>query len=194
MKCGGCSAAVKRMLLTKPGVANAAVNLLTETAAVTVRPPAGADPAAFAAEVADFVSSKVGRESAQCSVACCNIVPGSFAGVQWLDQSLQLPSIVDTSCWLCCTQGFPAKVRPPAQSAADADAAEARRAEEARTSLINLGVAWSLVLFCCVHHLGHLLHMAGRHDMAHGALMQLMASPAVSGALGAAALLGPGRQ
>lgn len=37
MKCGGCSAAVKRMLMTRPEVAAAAVNLLTETAAVQVR-------------------------------------------------------------------------------------------------------------------------------------------------------------
>lgn len=37
MKCGACSAAVKRMLLTRPEVASAAVNLMTETAAVQVR-------------------------------------------------------------------------------------------------------------------------------------------------------------
>ena len=37
MKCGGCSAAVKRMLLTRPDVDSAAVNLLTETAAVRVK-------------------------------------------------------------------------------------------------------------------------------------------------------------
>ena len=36
MKCGGCSAAVKRMLLQQPGITNAAVNLLTETAVVQV--------------------------------------------------------------------------------------------------------------------------------------------------------------
>lgn len=36
MKCGGCSAAVKRILLQQPGVAGAAVNLLTETAVVRV--------------------------------------------------------------------------------------------------------------------------------------------------------------
>lgn len=43
MKCGGCSAAVKNILLKQPGVQTAAVNLLTETAAVTVRcdQPAG---------------------------------------------------------------------------------------------------------------------------------------------------------
>lgn len=37
MKCGGCSAAVKRMLVQRPDVAEAAVNLLTETAAVTFK-------------------------------------------------------------------------------------------------------------------------------------------------------------
>lgn len=36
MKCGGCSAAVKRILLQQPSVAGAAVNLLTETAVVQV--------------------------------------------------------------------------------------------------------------------------------------------------------------
>eukprot|EP00983_Pelagomonas_calceolata_P094729 1157919-Pelagomonas_calceolata.AAC.9 len=34
MKCGGCSAAVKKMLESRPDVESAAVNLLTETAAV----------------------------------------------------------------------------------------------------------------------------------------------------------------
>lgn len=37
MKCGGCSAAVKRMLVARPDVESAAVNLLTETAAVRFR-------------------------------------------------------------------------------------------------------------------------------------------------------------
>lgn len=38
MKCGGCSAAVKRILLSLPeAVDSAAVNLLTETAAVRVK-------------------------------------------------------------------------------------------------------------------------------------------------------------
>lgn len=38
MKCGGCSAAVKRILMQQPGISNAAVNLLTETAVVQVKP------------------------------------------------------------------------------------------------------------------------------------------------------------
>lgn len=36
MKCGGCSAAVKRILMTNPGVQSASVNLLTECAVVQV--------------------------------------------------------------------------------------------------------------------------------------------------------------
>ena len=39
MKCGGCSAAVKRILLQQPHMQAAAVNLLTETAVVTVAVP-----------------------------------------------------------------------------------------------------------------------------------------------------------
>ena len=37
MKCGGCSAAVKRMLAARPDVESAAVNLITETAAIRFR-------------------------------------------------------------------------------------------------------------------------------------------------------------
>lgn len=38
MKCGGCSAAVKRILLTNQGVQGAAVNLLTECAVIQLDP------------------------------------------------------------------------------------------------------------------------------------------------------------
>jgi Cu2+-exporting ATPase len=37
MMCGGCSASVKKILQQQPGVQNAAVNLITHAAAVTVR-------------------------------------------------------------------------------------------------------------------------------------------------------------
>lgn len=40
MMCGGCSAAVRQRLLDQPGVEAAAVNLVTETAAVTLSPDA----------------------------------------------------------------------------------------------------------------------------------------------------------
>eukprot|EP00198_Chlamydomonas_reinhardtii_P013256 XP_001702593.1 copper-translocating P-type ATPase [Chlamydomonas reinhardtii] len=101
MKCGACSAAVKRMLLTRPEVASAAVNLMTETAAVQ---------------------------------------------------------------------------------------------DEARRSVWDLGVAWLLVAACCTHHAGHLLHAAGYHQLAHAPLLTALSDPRVSGALGAFALLGPGRR
>jgi Cu2+-exporting ATPase len=95
----------------------------------------------------------------------------------------------------CCIflQGFPAQPRTEQHSELTSDEAEARRAEEARQSLINLGLAWVLVLLCCSHHFGHLLHMLGYHQFAHTQFMTLMGTPAVSGALGAFALLGPGR-
>jgi copper chaperone CopZ len=55
MKCGGCSAAVKRMLLQHPGVSSAAVNLLTETAVIQVVSEA---PAEVAEEAAGVLGSK----------------------------------------------------------------------------------------------------------------------------------------
>lgn len=53
--CGGCSAAVKGMLLKQPGVEAAAVNLLTETAAVTVK----AGDAAQVTAAAEVLTKKV---------------------------------------------------------------------------------------------------------------------------------------
>lgn len=61
MKCGGCSAAVKRMLLQQPGVAGAAVNLLTETAVVQVavqESAVGQSPDELAAAAAAVLTSK----------------------------------------------------------------------------------------------------------------------------------------
>ncbi|KXZ53854.1 hypothetical protein GPECTOR_6g772 [Gonium pectorale] len=54
MKCGACSAAVKRMLCTRPEVVSAAVNLVTETAAVQIR----GSPAKLGPVLADFVTSR----------------------------------------------------------------------------------------------------------------------------------------
>lgn len=55
-------------------------------------------------------------------------------------------------------------------------------------------MAWLLVGACCVHHAGHLLHALGQHEVAHTPLLAALADPRVSGALGAFALLGPGRR
>lgn len=60
-------------------------------------------------------------------------------------------------------KGFPSSIRSSATSGPSAEdalaAAEQRREAEARTSLVNLYVAWGLVAVCIPHHLGHLLHV-----------------------------------
>lgn len=144
MKCGGCSAAVKRILMSKPGVIGAAVNLITETAAVQARGP----------------PSVTGEEAAA----------------------------------LLTAKGFPAKVRSTVNDLMGIDEAEKKREQEARKSLVNLAVAGGLVLACCTHHAGHLLHAMGYHEYAHALFMEVLGNPVVSGMLGSFALLGPGRQ
>ncbi len=104
MKCGGCSAAVKRMLSARPEVSNAAVNLLTETAAVQLKLPS--------------------------------------------------PSAAEDLAAMLTSKGFPATVRQNEGDAVDTTELEQKREQEARQSMVNLGVAWSLVLLCCTHHAG----------------------------------------
>ena len=65
MKCGGCSAAVKRILSSRPEVTGLSVNLLTESAAVRVRRPeaaagAATDGAELARQLAGALTAKVG--------------------------------------------------------------------------------------------------------------------------------------
>ena len=59
MKCGGCSAAVKRILAQRPEVASLAVNLLTESALVQVKPGVAAERAQLAQDFADTLTAKV---------------------------------------------------------------------------------------------------------------------------------------
>ena len=61
-------------------------------------------------------------------------------------------------------------------------------------SHFNLAFAWTLALACGFHHVGHLLHSLGLHQYAHTELMHGLGAAWVGGALGAAALLGPGRE
>ncbi|KAG2492510.1 hypothetical protein HYH03_009175 [Edaphochlamys debaryana] len=149
MKCGACSAAVKRMLLTRPEVAAAAVNLITETAAVQVR----GSSAELGPALAAFVTQR----------------------------------------------GFPSRLRAGGaegeeEEGADPGEAARKREAEAQRSLWDLGLAWALVAACCLHHAGHLLHAAGQHGAAHAPALAALADPRLGGALGAFALLGPGRR
>ena len=56
MKCGGCSASVKRILLSNEAVQHAAVNLLTETAVVKLKPAESS-----AEKAAELLTAKVDR-------------------------------------------------------------------------------------------------------------------------------------
>ena len=58
MRCGGCSASVKRILEGQPGVQAAAVNLLTESAVVRV--PSTVDLELFGPQAAQALTQKVG--------------------------------------------------------------------------------------------------------------------------------------
>ena len=58
MKCGGCSAAVKRMLLQQPGITGAAVNLLTETAVIQVTLASGSSAEQVAQRAANALGDK----------------------------------------------------------------------------------------------------------------------------------------
>lgn len=147
MKCGGCSAAVKRILLQQPDVAGAAVNLLTETAVLQVAE--GLAAGQVAQRAAEALTSK----------------------------------------------GFPSRLRPlDAGLAGDSASLSDRKEAELRKSNLELAFAWALALACCTHHLGHVLHAFGLHEYAHTGAMEAMGDPTVSMALGAAALLGPGRK
>ena len=57
MKCGGCSASVKRILMAKPEVHSAAVNLLTECAVVQF---SERDEDALMQDLTETLTSKVG--------------------------------------------------------------------------------------------------------------------------------------
>ena len=59
MKCGGCSAAVKRIILTCPDVRSASVNLLTESAVVRLPPDVARAESSSIQKVTALLTSKV---------------------------------------------------------------------------------------------------------------------------------------
>lgn len=68
MKCGGCSSAVKRILLGNPEIQSAAVNLLTESAVFKI--PAKSDKAALAEQAANLLTKQVTHVGIMLPVAC----------------------------------------------------------------------------------------------------------------------------
>lgn len=75
MKCGGCSSAVKRILMGNPEIKSAAVNLLTESAVFKV--PANSDKAVLGEEAASLLTKQVQQ---QAKFACP--MHGESAGAQ----------------------------------------------------------------------------------------------------------------
>lgn len=181
MKCGGCSASVKRILLSNAGVQHAAVNLLTETAVVKLRPAE-----ASAEKAAELLTTKVVPSHETCPSSAC-ARPESFCSPQKMakstchnalvmtcqhDQGLQCtcaPHKFNEKACLCIShagylQGFPSKVRDAEEGLQDsAESVQERKQQELQRSLWDLGLAWGLVLVCCTHHLGHWLHGLGWH-------------------------------
>ena len=185
MKCGGCSSAVKRILLGNPEIQSAAVNLLTESAVFKI--PAKSDKAALAEQAANLLTKQVTHVGIMLPIACP------------LLQVCPLIRPLHTCTQRHLLQGFPSRLRT-AEEGILGDTEKSREAKQAelRKSILDLGIAWSLALVCCTHHMGHWLHSLGLHSVAHlpilNTMHQTFSNPAASAALGAVALLGPGRK
>ena len=92
------------------------------------------------------------------------------------------------------SKGFPSQPRTLDQGLGDTSKSLAeKKGQELKKSMRNLAFAWTLAAACCFQHLGHFLHALGLHEFAHTGFMGALSNPAISGVLGAAALLGPGR-
>ena len=185
MNCGGCSASVKRILLSNEGVQHAAVNLLTETAVVKLRPDEGS-----AEKAAELLTTKVVPVTypvppvpytrPDCLQFCIHWQlshvasplrrPVEMTGRGWCRvHVLRIHCNRRTCCCLSrsgCVQGFPSKVRDAEEGLQDsAESVQERKQQELQRSLWDLGLAWGLVLVCCTHHLGHWLHGLGWHGV-----------------------------
>jgi len=169
-------------------IKSAAVNLLTESAVFKV--PANSDKEALGAKAASLLTKQVGLLPGALSCSCW-----SWLCLVTCDTS----SIVMKQKLLCAWQGFPSKIRDPEQGLlGDTEKSQQAKQAELQKSILDLGIAWSLALICCTHHLGHWLHGLGLHQVAHlpvlNTMHQTFSNPAASAALGAVALLGPGRK
>ncbi|CAI5516804.1 unnamed protein product [Closterium sp. Naga37s-1] len=184
MMCGGCAAAVRQVLSEHPRVISAGVNLVTESAAVTVSlraPEASASPSASA--------------SAPAAPSATAAFPPAIAKAG--DEAAELEALRAELAELVEDAGFPCSVRRAGE--AD-DEAEARRREAAERrqravarARVDVAVAGVLAALCCAHHVGHLFHGMGLHALAHGPWMAVLDDVRARSAIAAVALLGPAR-
>ncbi|KAI9012234.1 E1-E2 ATPase-domain-containing protein [Hyaloraphidium curvatum] len=92
---------------------------------------------------------------------------------------------------LLTARGYPATVRKPDDDPFLAPAESSPEAD--RRNRRDLALAWLLAGTVGLHHAGHLLSALGFPSLAHSPLLHALGTPLVSGAVGLAALLGPGR-
>ncbi len=100
---------------------------------------------------------------------------------------------VDSVIEAVTSKGFPSFLRTIENKKELESQIRKEKEEEERSERRSLQFAWALALTCYGHHLGHALHALGLHEYAHTEFMTWMENPLVGGALGAAAILGPGR-
>ncbi|CAI6006137.1 unnamed protein product [Closterium sp. NIES-64] len=182
MMCGGCAAAVRQVLSEHPRVISAGVNLVTESAAVTVSlraPEASASPSASASAAPSATAS----------------FPPAIAKAG--DEAAELEALRAELAELVEDAGFPCSVRRAGEADEEAEARRREAAERRQRAVararVDVAVAGVLAALCCAHHVGHLFHGMGLHALAHGPWMAVLDDVRARSAIAAVALLGPAR-
>ncbi|CAI7788242.1 unnamed protein product [Closterium sp. NIES-54] len=182
MMCGGCAAAVRQVLSEHPRVISAGVNLVTESAAITVSlraPEASASPSA----------------SAPATPSATAAFPPANAKAS--GESAELEALRAELAELVEDAGFPCSVRRAGEADEEAEArrreATERRQRAVARARVDVAVAGVLAGLCCAHHVGHLFHGMGLHALAHGPWMAVLDDVKARSAIAAVALLGPAR-
>jgi Cu2+-exporting ATPase len=197
MKCGGCSAAVKRILLQQPRVQSAAVNLLTETAVVMV---AAAQAQQGAAAAAQALSDK-GFPASLRSLDDSGLAGDAAALSERKEQELRSSTRSLAFAWglalVCCTHHLGHLLHSLGlhQYAHTGDAQPAQQpaaSTHAEPGQLRCLHAWQLA----AEAVAEAWRRSEQPCLCRPPLpdfMMALGNPWVSGVLGAAALLGPGR-
>ncbi|CAI5474266.1 unnamed protein product [Closterium sp. Yama58-4] len=184
MMCGGCAAAVRQVLSEHPRVISAGVNLVTESAAVTV---------SLRAPEASASASASASTSAAPSATAAFPPANAKAG----DAAAELEALRAELAELVEDAGFPCSVRRVGEADEEAEARRKEAAERRQRAVararVDVAVAGVLAALCCAHHVGHLLHGMGLHALAHGPWMAVLDDVRARSAIAAVALLGPAR-
>lgn len=170
------------------------MNLLTETAAIKLRP--GVDHTQAASELAAVITAQ-GFPSTVREQSSEFLLPPTCYGTHRISLGAWMRTIPSR---LHCVIFFFLRARSPilsilalAETMRDPGEVAEERERAVRKATIDVIVAWTLALVCCSHHIGHVLHFLGVHSLAHHPALMAMHNPWVSALTAAVALLGPGR-